>query len=99
MVVPYTRRNNDIDRFHHLSFSARDFLSDLKDEFDVLYREGASRRRLMSVSLHDRIGGQPAVCRVMEEFIDHARSHPGVAFMRKDEIARWAATQADTPRE
>ena len=34
------------------------------------------------------------------EFINtYAQSHPGVVFMRKDEIARWALAQSDTPRE
>lgn len=98
-VVPYTRRNNDIDRFHTLSFSAAAFASDLKDEFDVLYAESAHRRRMMSVSTHDRIGGQPAVVKAVEAFIEHAQSHPGVAFMRKDDIARWALQQSDTPHE
>lgn len=99
MVVPYTRRNNDIERFHRSSLSAQDFLSDLKDEFDVLYREGQHRRRQMSVSTHDRIAGQPAGSKAIESFIDYAQSHPGVVFMRKDEIAGWAATQPDLPRE
>lgn len=99
MVVPYTRRNNDIDRFHMLSLSAADFASDLRDEFDVLYAEAEGRRRMMSVSVHDRIGGQPAVTKVVSDFIDYAQKHKGVAFMRKDEIARFAATQDDLPRE
>ncbi len=33
------------------------------------------------------------------EFIDYAHKHPGVVFMRKDEIARFALAQQDTPRE
>jgi peptidoglycan/xylan/chitin deacetylase (PgdA/CDA1 family) len=99
MVVPYTRRNNDIERFQQLSLSAQGFLSDLRDELDVLYAEGESRRRLMSVSVHDRIGGQPALVKAMESFVDYAQSLPGVTFMRKDEIARWASSQSDTPRE
>lgn len=99
VVVPYTRRNNDIDRFHTLSFSAADFGSDLRDEFDVLYAEAETRRRMMSVSVHDRIGGQPAVVKNISDFIDYAKRQPGVVFMRKDEIARWALEQPDTPHE
>lgn len=99
VVVPYTRRNNDIDRFHTLSFSAADFASDLRDEFDILYAEGEKRRRMMSVSVHDRIGGQPAVVKNVSDFIDYAKRQPGVVFMRKDEIARWALEQSDTPHE
>ncbi|MGR3375569.1 polysaccharide deacetylase family protein [Salipiger abyssi] len=98
-VVPYTRRNNDIDRFHMLSLSGAAFGSDLRDEFDMLYTEAETRRRLMSVSVHDRIGGQPGIAKVVSDFVDYAQGHPGVVFMRKDEIARWALEQADTPHE
>jgi peptidoglycan/xylan/chitin deacetylase (PgdA/CDA1 family) len=97
-VVPYTRRNNDIERFHRYSLSAQDFLTDLKDEFDVLYAEGGRRRRMMSVSTHDRIGGTPAISKAVGEFIDYAQGHAGVAFMRKDAIADWVLSQTDTPR-
>jgi len=45
---------------------------------------------MMSVSAHDRIAGRPSRARVLEDFIAYAQSHPGVAFMRKDEIARFA---------
>lgn len=98
-VVPYTRRNNDIDRFHMLSLSGAAFGSDLRDDFDMLYAEAETRRRLMSVSVHDRIGGQPGIAKVIGEFADYALDHPGVVFMRKDDIARWALEQADTPHE
>lgn len=98
-VVPYTRRNNDIDRFHTLSLSAADFASDLRDDFDMLYAEAEGRRRMMSVSVHDRIGGQPAVAKNIGDFIDYALKHPGVVFMRKDEIARWTLEQSDAPHD
>ncbi len=99
MVVPYTRRNNDIERFQTLSMPAEGFLSDLQAEFDVLYAEAEHRRRMMSVSSHDRIGGQPAQLKAFERFVDYAQKHPGVVFMRKDQIAQWAMEQPDTPRE
>jgi peptidoglycan/xylan/chitin deacetylase (PgdA/CDA1 family) len=98
-VVPYTKRNNDIERFHAQSTTADAWIQDVKDEFEVLYAEAESRRRMLSVSTHDRIGGQPARVAALGRFIDHASAFPGVVFMRKDEILRWAAGQADTPRE
>jgi peptidoglycan/xylan/chitin deacetylase (PgdA/CDA1 family) len=99
VVVPYTRRNNDIERLQAPSFSPADFASVLKDEFDALYAEAEGRRRLMSVSTHDRIGGQPAIARAVGGFIEYALKHTGVVFMRKDEIARWTLEQPDAPRE
>jgi peptidoglycan/xylan/chitin deacetylase (PgdA/CDA1 family) len=97
--VPYTLRNNDIVRYDSPALTAEASTAELKAEFDQLYQEGAVRRRMMSVSTHDRISGTPARTRALAEFIDYAQQHPGVRFLRKDEIARWALAQADTPRE
>lgn len=96
-VVPYTLRNNDIARFSTPALSAGQFAQDLIDEFDILYAEAAHRRRMMSISTHDRIGGQPAIVKALDAVLTHARRHPGVMFLRKDEIARWALSQTDTP--
>jgi hypothetical protein len=65
----------------------------------MLYAESAKRRRMMSVSAHDRIAGRPSRARVLEEFIMYAQRHPGVVFMRKDEIARFALSSPQTVRE
>ncbi|APR76117.1 Polysaccharide deacetylase [Minicystis rosea] len=98
-VVPYTLRNNDIVRYDAPALSADAFAADLRAEFDVLYAEAAVRRRMMSVSTHDRISGTPAHVQALEAFIEYAQRHAGVVFMRKDEIARFALASPDTPRE
>jgi peptidoglycan/xylan/chitin deacetylase (PgdA/CDA1 family) len=98
-VVPYTLRNNDIVRYDNPALTVGAYTADLKAEFDQLYEEAARRRRMMSISTHDRISRTPARVRLLGEFIDYAKGHPGVAFLRKDEIARWAMAQSDTPRE
>jgi peptidoglycan/xylan/chitin deacetylase (PgdA/CDA1 family) len=98
-VVPYTRRNNDIERFHVQATTADMWIQDLKEEFGLLYEEAENRRRMLSISVHDRIGGQPARVAALGRFIDFAQQQRGVAFMRKDDIIRWAAEQPDTPRE
>jgi peptidoglycan/xylan/chitin deacetylase (PgdA/CDA1 family) len=99
VVVPYTLRCNDILLVEGRHFSTADFAQQLKDEFDQLYDESATRRRMMSVSTHDRIGGTPQMVRVLGEFLKYAASHEGVWFARKDEIARWALESKDTIRE
>ncbi|EYF00214.1 polysaccharide deacetylase family protein [Chondromyces apiculatus] len=98
-VVPYTLRNNDIVRFDSPALTADAFAQELRAEFDVLYEEAATRRRMMSISTHDRIAGTPARVKALSDFIDYAQKHPGVVFMRKDEIAKFALAQPDTPRE
>ncbi len=97
VVVPYTLRCNDIGRFSSQGMTGAGFEQELKDEFDVLYAEGANRRRMMSISTHDRIGGAPAVVNALDRFLTYAKGHKNVAFMRKDEIARFALEQKDTP--
>ncbi|MEH6523526.1 polysaccharide deacetylase family protein [Sulfitobacter sp.] len=97
MVVPYTLRCNDIARFSSQGMTGAGFEQELKAEFDVLYAEGADRRRMMSISTHDRIGGAPGVVNALDRFLTYAKGHDGVAFMRKDEIARFALAQDNTP--
>jgi len=98
-VVPYTIRNNDIVRFDSPATTNATYLQDLKDDFDVLYEEAAHRRRMMSVSTHDRISGIPGRVKLIEEFIKYAQKQKGVVFMRKDEIAKWALSARNIPHE
>jgi len=99
VVVPYTLRNNDIVRFDSPAMTSSGFLQELKDDFDLLYDESATRRRMMSISTHDRISGIPSRVKVIEEFIKYAQKRKGVAFMRKDQIAQWTLSAPDIPGE
>ena len=97
-VVPYTFRNNDIVRYSgSTALTGAAYLQDLKDEFDVLYAEGADRRRMMSVSAHDRLAGSPTRTKALDDFISYAKQHNAVVFMRKDEIAHWIIERGDAP--
>jgi peptidoglycan/xylan/chitin deacetylase (PgdA/CDA1 family) len=87
-VVPYTLRCNDIQLLEGRYFSSTQFLETLKLEFDQLYKEGATKKRMMSFSAHDRISGTPAQVNVIDQFLTYALQHEGVKFMRKDDIAR-----------
>jgi peptidoglycan/xylan/chitin deacetylase (PgdA/CDA1 family) len=98
-VVPYTLHMNDIVNYESRYFSTDDYAADLKREFDMLYSESAKRRRMMSVSAHDRIAGKPSRTKVLEEFIEYAQSKPRVVFMKKDAIARYALDSPQTIRE
>jgi peptidoglycan/xylan/chitin deacetylase (PgdA/CDA1 family) len=98
-VVPYTIRNNDIVRFDSPATTNAVYLQDLKDDFDVLYTEAVSRRRMMSISTHDRISGIPGRVKLIEGFIKYAQKQKDVVFMRKDEIAKWAFFADNVPHE
>ena len=68
-VVPYTLHMNDIVDYETRYFSTAMYADDLKAEFDALYAEAGTRRRMMSVNAHDRIAGRPSRAKVLEEFI------------------------------
>ncbi len=98
VTVPYTFHMNDIVSFPFMGWNPAAYEQALRDEFDQLYEEGAHRRRMMVVSLHDRISGHAGRVRVLDRFLAYAKSKKGVWFARKDEIARYVlAHRAGTP--
>jgi peptidoglycan/xylan/chitin deacetylase (PgdA/CDA1 family) len=98
-VVPYTLGLNDLLLYEQRNFSADQYASELREEFEMLYGEAENKRRMMSISVHDRVSGRPARAKVLEDFLVYAQRRPGVVFTRKDEIARFALSSAITPRE
>jgi len=99
VIVPYTIRNNDIVLIEGKNFSVDQFLSQVKFEFDQLYAEAEFKRRQMSISFHDRIGGTPQMVKATNELIKYIQQHKDVSFKRKDEIAKMALEDKTTARE
>jgi len=98
-VVPYTIRCNDIVLIEGKNFSADQFARQVKLEFDQLYKESEKKRRQMSISFHDRIGGTPQMVGATTEIINYIQQHKGVSFRRKDEIAQMAYQDKTIIRE
>jgi len=98
-VVPYTLRNNDILLIEGENFSTDQFFNQVKAEFDQLYFESQFKRRMLSISFHDRIGGTPQMVKSTYDLIKYIQNHKGVSFKRKDEIASLALNDANTIRE
>jgi peptidoglycan/xylan/chitin deacetylase (PgdA/CDA1 family) len=95
VTVPYTFHMNDISSFPFEAYNPLAYEQALKDEFDQLYEEGASRRRLMLIGMHDRINGHANRIRVLDRFLMYATSKEDVWFARKDEIAKWVLAHRD----
>ena len=92
LVVPYSLTNNDGQYGSSIGTSDQWF-SFVRDAFDMLYREGASRPKMMSVGLHMRLIGHPARAVALERFLDHVTKHPDVWVARRIDIAKhWAIT-------
>lgn len=94
LVVPYTLDTNDMrfataQGFHN----ADQFYTYLKDAFDVLYEEGASAPKMLSIGMHCRLLGRPARFAALKRFLDYVLSHDKVWVCRRDDIARhWMKT-------
>jgi peptidoglycan/xylan/chitin deacetylase (PgdA/CDA1 family) len=91
-MVPYTLHMNDMN-FPFQGYDPHAHEQALRDEFDQLYEEAGTRRRLMVIGMHDRLSGHANRIRALDRFFTYAKSHDDVWFARKDEIARWALQQ------
>ena len=94
LVIPYTMDNNDMKFGGIQGFNTgEDFYTYLRDAFDVLYAEGATAPKMMSVGLHMRLAGRPGRAAGLARFLDHVIKHEGVWICRRVDIARhWTAT-------
>ena len=89
LVIPYTLDNNDMKYCVAPGFgSGNDFYTYLKDAFDVLYREGETSPKMMSVGLHARLAGKPGRIAALERFLDYVQSRDRVWICRRLDIAR-----------
>ena len=89
LVVPYTLDANDMRFATPQGFNAGDqFFSYLKDSFDVLYAEGETAPKMMSVGLHCRLVGRPGRAAALARFLDYVASHERVWAARRIDIAR-----------
>jgi allantoinase len=88
LVVPYTLDTNDMRFATAQGFHTGDqFAQYLIDAFDVLYAEGATVPKMMSVGLHCRLIGRPARFAGLVKFIDHIMAHDRVWVARRIDIA------------
>jgi hypothetical protein len=88
LVVPYSLDVNDVRFWKGNAFGSGEFFEYLRDAFDVLYREGDQRPRMMSVGLHGRISGRPGRAVALQRFLEHVRALPDVWIAGRDDIAR-----------
>jgi peptidoglycan/xylan/chitin deacetylase (PgdA/CDA1 family) len=98
VIMPYTRHLNDLEHYFLRSGSVEGYERVLNEEFEALYAEAETRRRMMIISFHDRLA-RPARVRIVEKFIERAQKHKGVWFARKDELARFVLTSPATIKE
>jgi putative urate catabolism protein len=89
LMVPYTLDANDMRFATPQGFnSGQQFFDYLKDSFDLLYAEGETCPKMMSVGLHCRLAGRPGRAFAVQKFLDYVQGHSDVWVARRIDIAR-----------
>jgi allantoinase len=89
VATPYSNEINDftiLTRRNHTTDEYRDILI---EELKVLHEEGAKTGRIMNLGLHPHVSGRAYRVRALREFVEFARTLPGVWFATREEIATW----------
>jgi putative urate catabolism protein len=86
LIIPYTLDLNDMRFINSQGFATSDeFFTYMRDAFDVLYAEGQTAPKMMSVGLHCRLAGRPGRTVALSRFLDYVAKHDRV----------WIATRLD----
>jgi len=88
LVIPYTLDVNDMKFSVAPGFSAPSgYFEYMRDAFDVLYEEGKTAPKMMSIGLHTRLAGRPGRAKALANFLDHVLAHDDVWVCRRIDIA------------
>jgi putative urate catabolism protein len=94
LIIPYTLDANDMRFVNAQGFAGSDdFFMYLRDSFDVLYDEGTTSPKMMSVGLHCRLVGRPGRMAALTRFLDYVERHDRVWVPTRLQIAEhWHAS-------
>jgi putative urate catabolism protein len=99
LVIPYTLDANDMRFAINQGFNSGDqFFTYLKDSFDILYAEGETAPKMMSVGLHCRLVGRPGRAAALARFLDYVQGRERVWLCRRLDIAHhWRVHHPYSP--
>jgi peptidoglycan/xylan/chitin deacetylase (PgdA/CDA1 family) len=89
LSLPYSVELNDYTAFLEQGLSGEDFAQVIRDQFDVLYEDGAKTGRVMSICLHPFLVGHPHRSKHFAEALAHITSRLDVWLATGSEIADW----------
>jgi allantoinase len=84
--VPYSVELNDLPAFLRRNATVSEFEEMIREQFEVLYREGATSPRVMCIALHPYITGVPYRAARLEAALAAIKAKPGVWFATGTEI-------------
>jgi peptidoglycan/xylan/chitin deacetylase (PgdA/CDA1 family) len=87
MSIPYSREINDKPVFEHHHRTADEFAEMICRQFDVLWREGDERARVMCIALHPYVTGVPYRIGALDKALSYICKHDEVWLATGSEIA------------
>ena len=86
--LPYSMEINDSIAWRR-GMEGPAFARKIRDEFDVLYAEGAEHGRVMNIAVHPFIMGQPHRIDALGDALQYIRSHDQVWWATGAQIVQW----------
>ena len=97
--VPYSVQTNDVPAYFDMKVSVPEFERMLKNQFDVLYKEGEQSGRVMAIAVHPFVTGQPHRIGALDAALEYICSHEGVWLSTASGIAaHYAQSDFAKPR-
>lgn len=89
LCIPQDMEFPDLSLLLRRNYTAREYEDTLKEQFRVLFDEGADQARLMNLIIHPYALGRAEKIRSVDRVLTFMRKHKKVWFPRRDEIADW----------
>ncbi|MCZ6725646.1 MAG: polysaccharide deacetylase family protein [Nitrososphaerales archaeon] len=89
--IPYSAELNDLPIFIRNGFTAEEFYQMCKEQFDTLYDEGAENGRVMCLSLHPFVIGQPFRIKALDRVLKYITGKKDVWVTTGSEIIDWTS--------
>ena len=97
VALPYSLQANDVPAYFDMKCSVPEFERTLKEQFDVLYREGEQSGRVMAIAVHPFLTGQPHRIGALDRALEHICTHEGVWRATAREIVAHYRQTASAP--
>ncbi len=90
--LPYSNEINDKPAYEYRNYTSDEFSGMIKRQFDVLYEEGGTSGRVLSIALHPYLSGVPHRLSALDAALDYICRHDDVWLATGSEIARHFAS-------
>jgi len=89
VTLPYSMETNDISTMVVQHHEGAYWTQKCIDQFDRLYRESASRTKVMGIAIHPYVSGQPFRMKYLEAVYEHIAKFSGVLHWNGEQILEW----------